>query len=37
MTAYSISVGSKVHMRARLLAESGAVTLIYDKVNIFEL
>lgn len=33
--AVSISVGSKTKMRGRLLAESGAVTLIDDKVNSF--
>jgi hypothetical protein len=33
MAAVSISVGSKTKMRGRLLAESGAVTLIDDKVN----
>lgn len=35
MAAVSISVGSKTKMRGRLLAESGAVTLIDDKVNSF--
>jgi Ice-binding-like len=35
MAAVSISVGSKTKMRGRLLAQSGAVTLIDDKVNSF--
>jgi hypothetical protein len=33
MAAASISVGSGVHTRGRLLTEAGAVTLIDDKVN----
>jgi hypothetical protein len=33
MTAVSISVGSGVKVRGRLLAESGAVTLIDDRIN----
>ena len=37
MAAVSISVGSRVKVRGRLLAESGAVTLIDDKTNSFHL
>jgi len=37
MAAVSISVSSGVHVRGRLLAESGAVTLIDDKINSFRL
>lgn len=37
MAAVSISVGSKAKVRGRLLAGSGAVTLIDDKVNSFYL
>jgi hypothetical protein len=37
MAAVSISVGSKAKIRGRLLAESGAVTLINDKDNSFYL
>src|SRR5580692_8976384 len=37
MAAVSISVGSKAKIRGRLLAESGAVTLINDKGNSFYL
>jgi len=35
MAAVSISVGSGVKVRGRLLAESGAVTLIDDRLNSF--
>jgi hypothetical protein len=37
MAAVSISVSSKVQVRGRLLAETGAVTLIDDKINSFHL
>ena len=37
MAAVSISVGSAAHVRGRLLAESGAVTLIDDRVNSYRL
>jgi len=37
MAAVSISVGSAVKVRGRLLAESGAVTLIDDRINSFHL
>lgn len=37
MAAVSISVGSRVKDRGRLLAETGGVTLIDDKINSFHL
>ncbi|HEV3092770.1 MAG TPA: ice-binding family protein [Candidatus Cybelea sp.] len=37
MAAVSISIGSAVKVRGRLLAESGAVTLIDDRINSFRL